>query len=85
MICFAIFYRWLLLSVNARDTGVFERVLKIDSTKNIVKNLQGMAAGSNIGIERGEILMSVKGLDSLHPMANILIERFVYNTYDTYK
>ena len=98
-----IFCRWLL-SVHARGilsrlpqllatcTGVFRRVLKIDSTKKIVKKLQGTAAGSaswctNVGNESEEVLMSVltesEGLDSLHPMAKSLIERLVYKIYST--
>ena len=69
----------------ATCTGVFGSVLKIDSTKKIVKKLQGVAAGSaswctNVGNERGEVLISVltesEGLEDLRPMAMGLIKRF---------
>jgi len=67
-------------------------VLNIDSTKKIVKKLQGVAAGSaswctNVGNERGEILISVltesEGLEGLRPMAKGLIERFSLKDFDT--
>ena len=53
-------------------------ILKIDSTKKVVKKLQGAAAGTatwvtNVGNQRGEILMSVvtdsEGLLQLKPLA----------------
>ena len=92
------------MSVYARDilsrlplllatcTGVFGSVLKSDSTKKIVKKLQGVAAGSaswctNVGNERGEVLISVltesEGLEGLQPMAKSLIERFSLKNFDT--
>ena len=77
----------------ATCTGVFGSVLKIDSTKKIVKKLQGVAAGSaswctNVGNERGEVLISVltesEGLEGLRPMAKGLIrERFSLKNFDT--
>ena len=64
------------MSVYARDvlsrlpqllatcTAIFGDVLKIDSTKQVCKKLQGIVAGSascctNIGNKRGEVLISV--------------------------
>lgn len=66
-------------------TSVHGSILKIDSTKKITKKLQGAAAGSamwmtNIGNERGEILVSVltssESTTSLQPLANGLMERY---------
>ena len=90
------------MSVYARDvlsrlpqllatcTGVFGKVLKIDSTKKVCKKLQGTAAGSaswctNVGNEKGEVLVSVltesEGLEGLHSMATGLIQRFANNIH----
>ena len=69
----------------ATCTAIFGNVLKIDSTKKVCKKLQGIAAGSaswctNIGNERGEVLVSVltesEGLEGLQSMATGLIQRF---------
>ena len=71
----------------ATCTAVFGTILKIDSTKKVCKKLQGTAAGSaswctNVGNERGEVLMSVltesEGLEGLRPMALGLIDRYVF-------
>ena len=70
----------------ATCTSVFGNVLKIDSTKKVCKKLQGTAAGraswcTNVGNERGEVLISVltesEGMEGLRPMAKRLIGRFV--------
>ena len=70
----------------ATCTAIFDNVLKIDSTKKVSKKLQGTAAGSaswctNIGNERGEVLVSVltesEGLEGLRPMATAINQRFV--------
>jgi len=62
----------------------FGNVVKIKSTKNICGKLQGKTAGSaswytNVGNERGEVLMCVlielEGLNGLCPMAVGLIQR----------
>ena len=92
------------MSVYARDilsrlpqllatcTEIFGSVLKIDSTKKIVKKLQGVAAGSaswctNVGNERGEVLISVltesEGLEGRRPMAKDLIARLSLKNFDT--
>ena len=69
----------------ATGTAIFGSVLKIDSTKKVCKKLQGKAAGSaswctNVGNERGEVLISVltesEGLEGLRPMATGIIQRF---------
>ena len=69
----------------ATATSVYGSILKIDSTKKVCKKLQGAAAGTatwvtNVGNERGEILMSVvtdsEGLLALKPMADGLMKRF---------
>ena len=69
----------------ATCTAIFGNVLKIDSTKKVSKKLQGTAAGSaswctNIGNERGEVIVSVltesEGLEGLRPMATAIIQRF---------
>jgi len=71
----------------ATCTAVFGTILKIDSTEKVCKKLQGTAAGSaswctNVGNERGEVLMSVltesEGLEGLRPMASGLIDRYVF-------
>ena len=69
----------------ATATSVYGSILKIDSTKKVCKKLQGAAAGTatwvtNVGNERGEILMSIvtdsEGLLALKPMADGLMKRF---------
>ncbi|KAK3720982.1 hypothetical protein QZH41_018539, partial [Actinostola sp. cb2023] len=88
-------YRWLL-TVYAQDimaridyikasiTSIFGRVLKMDSTKKIVKKLAGSSAGTaswatNVGNERGQVLMSVLTVNEgagLEIMANGLMRRY---------
>jgi len=88
-------YRWLL-TVYAQDimaridyikasiTSIFGRVLKMDSTKKIVKKLAGSSAGTaswatNVGNERGQVLMSVLTVNEgagLEIMANGLRRRY---------
>lgn len=90
-------HRWLLQAYTrdvwsrlpqllATATSIFGRILKIDSTKKVVRKLQGAAAGTatwvtNIGNEQGEVLISVvtesEGLLSLKPMADGLMKRLV--------
>lgn len=53
-----------LPELKAQLTGTFGRILKMDSTKKIVKMLAGRSAGSakwvtNVGNEHGQILMTV--------------------------
>lgn len=53
-----------LPSLLAAATSVYGSILKIDSTKNITKKLQGAAANTatwctNVGNERGELVVSV--------------------------
>lgn len=71
--------------LKASATSVFGTVLKIDSTKKMTRKLQGKEAGSakwmtNVGNERGEILVSVltasESTLSLQPMADGLVQRF---------
>ena len=71
--------------LKAAATSVYGTVLKIDSTKKITKKLQGVEAASanwvtNVGNERGEIVMSVvtssESTSSLKPMADGLVKRF---------
>ena len=68
--------------VLATTTSIYGHILKIDSTKKVVKKLQGAAAGvatwvTNVGNEKGEVLISVvtesEGLLSLKPMAEGLM------------
>ena len=90
-------YRWLLQAYTrdvrsrlpqllATTTSIYGRILKIDSTKKVVKKLQGAAAGTatwvtNVGNEQGEVLISVvtesEGLLSLKSMADGLMKRLV--------
>lgn len=65
-------------------TSVYGSVLKLDSTK-VVKKLQGAAANTaswatNVGNERGEVLISVltksESLESLQKMAEGLMEQY---------
>jgi hypothetical protein len=49
-----------LEEVNASLTSVFGRILKVDSTKKVVRKLQGTAANtaawaSNVGNEHGQV------------------------------
>ena len=66
-------------------TSTHSSVLKIDSTKKICKKLQGLDANSaswttNVGNEKGEILMSVltssEAVNALQPMAAGLMDRY---------
>ena len=66
-------------------TSTHGSVLKIDSTKKICKKLQGLDANSaswttNVGNEKGEILMSVltslEAVNALQRMATGLMERY---------
>lgn len=75
-----------LPALQASVTSVFGMILKIDSTKKVVKKLQGSAANSaswatNIGNERGEVLISVltesESVESLSNMAIGLMDRYV--------
>ena len=95
----AVMHRWLLQAYTrdvrsrlpqllATATSIYGRILKIDSTKKVVKKLQGAAADTatwvtNVGNEKGEVLISVvtesEGLLSLKPMADGLIKRLVYS------
>ena len=70
----------LLVSI----TSVYGSVLKLDSTK-VVKKLQGAAANTtswatNVGNERGEVLISVltksESLEFLQKMAEGLMEQY---------
>ena len=88
-------YRWLLTVythdlmsridyVKASITSVFGRILKMDSTKKIVRKLGGDSAGTaswatNVGNERGQVLMSVLTVNEgvrLENMANGLMRRY---------
>jgi hypothetical protein len=69
----------------AAATSTHGSILKIDSTKKICKKLQGSDANSaswttNVGNERGEILMSVltssEAVSALQSMATGLMERY---------
>ena len=68
--------------VLATAMSIYGHILKIDSTKKVVKKLQGAAAGTatwviNVGNEKGEVLISVvtesEGLLSLKPMTEGLM------------
>lgn len=68
----------------ATATSVYGTILKVDSTKKVVK-VSGVEAESanwatNIGNERGEIMISVltapESTSSLKPMANGLVKWF---------
>ena len=96
---YAVMHRWLLQAyvrdvrsrlpqLLATATSIYGRILKIDSTKKVVKKLQGAAAGTatwvtNVGNEKGEVLISVvtesEGLLSLKPMAEGLMKRLVHS------
>lgn len=50
--------------IKASITSVFGRILKMDSTKKIVRKLAGDSAGTaswatNIGNEKGQVLLNV--------------------------
>ena len=69
----------------AAATSKHGSILKIDSTKKICNKLQGADANSaswatNVGNERGEILISVlttsEGVSALQPMADGLMARY---------
>ena len=69
----------------AAATSTHGSVLKTDSTKKICKKLQGLDANSaswttNVGNEKGEILMSVltssEAVDALQPMAAGLMDKY---------
>ena len=73
-----------LPAILAATASIYGSILKIDSTKKIRKKLQGAAANTaswatNVGNERGEILISVltesEGIEGLQPMALGLIQR----------
>ncbi|XP_067280900.1 uncharacterized protein [Pseudorasbora parva] len=70
--------------LKARVTTVFGSILKMDSTKQVVKKLSGAAAGTaacvtNVGNEHGQVLMSVltshEG-QGLLPMTTGLVRRY---------
>lgn len=74
-----------LPELMAQITSTFGSILKIDSTKKVVRKLQGKAAGSaswatNIGNEKGEIVMSVltdaESFSALRRMAEGLMCRY---------
>ena len=74
-----------LPSLLAQVTSTFGAVLKVDSTKKVVKKLQGAAAdtanwATSVGNERGEIVMSVlttsESAPSLKPLADGLVQRY---------
>ena len=69
----------------AEATSIYGKVLKIDSSKKLTKKLQGADSNTanwvtNVGNERGEILISVlttsEGIPALQPLANGLVERY---------
>lgn len=74
-----------LPSLLATATSVYGSILKIDSTKKIVKKLQGAAAGTatwctNVGNEKGELVVSIltssESEQGLEAMARGLIQRY---------
>ena len=74
-----------LPSLLAQVTSTFGTVLKIDSTKKVVKKLQGKDAdtanwATNVGNERGEIVISIlttsESAPSLKVMADGLMKRY---------
>ena len=69
----------------AAATYVYGTVLKIDSTKKVCRKLQGAAANTaawatNVGNERGEVLISVltqsEGTEDLKQLAEGLMDRY---------
>ena len=88
-------YKWLLTVyaldimarmdyVKASITSVYGRILKMDSTKKIVRKLAGGSAGTaswatNVGNENGQVLMSVMTVNEgtgLENMANGSMRRY---------
>ena len=74
-----------LPTLLAAATSIYGSILKVDSTKKICKKLQGAAANSvqwatNIGNERGEIVISIltesEGISALQKLAVGLMERY---------
>ena len=74
-----------LPALLAAATSIYGSILKIDSTKKICKKLQGHSANTaswatNVGNERGEVLISVltesEGSVSLNRMAVGLMDRY---------
>ena len=74
-----------LPSLLAQVTSTFGTVLKVDSTKKVVRKLQGAAAdtanwATSVGNERGEIVMCVlttsESVPSLKSMADGLVQRY---------
>ena len=70
--------------IKAPITSVFGRILKMDSTKKIVRKLAGDSAGTaswatNTGNEKGKVLVSVMTVNEgtgLEKMANALMRTF---------
>ena len=77
---------WLRMpNLLAAATSTYGSILKMDSTKKILKKLQGADAGTttwltNVGNERGEILQSVlttsQSVESLKSLADGLTRRY---------
>lgn len=78
---------WSRLPIlKSSAASIYGPILKIDSTKKITKKLQGKCANSaswctNVGNERGEILLSLlttsESLSNLGKMAEGLMDRFL--------
>ncbi|XP_070539358.1 uncharacterized protein [Ptychodera flava] len=70
--------------VKASVTSVFGRVLKLHSTKKIVRKLSGYVAGTavsatSVGNEHGQVLISVLAAVEgcgLHPMVDGIVQRY---------
>lgn len=70
--------------IKASITSTFGRILKLDSTKKIVRKLAGQSAGTaawctNVGNETGQVLMSVLTASEgvgLDPVAAGLVRRY---------
>ena len=76
---------WSRLPTLLVEVTVYRSILKIDSTKKVCKKLQGADAdtaawATNVGNEKGEILISVltqsEGILDLQRLANGLMDRF---------
>jgi hypothetical protein len=74
-----------LPELKAAATSIFGRVIKIDSSKKVLKKLQGAAANSaswvtSVGNEIGQVVVCVlttsEDLSSLQPLADGLINRY---------
>ncbi|ELU11022.1 hypothetical protein CAPTEDRAFT_185707 [Capitella teleta] len=73
-----------LTELKAQVTSTYGSILKLDSTKKIIKKMAGKFAGSaswvaNVGNERGEVLMSVLTASEgqgLKAMAQGLVKRY---------